>query len=508
METDKIMSSYRTAMGNVQKTVDVVLQREDESAILKVLSNNAVAYLDDIEMLNGEARFSGGVVFNCLYVDNQGKNHVLSEKVDLNGKFENPIINPLMKPIYKVEVVEIRTESVDDDRVRIVATMDIIFDCVVTDELEQIKPQNGMIEALSENIQQHVVVASGEKTFRLTEQYDTKNNIERVLLSSAHTMLKGVTSGTGYFTVEGDVFVNSVLEVVTDEGVEIKNFVQTLPFKEEIEDETIQKDDLVYAFVYTKPDNYSVTAQSEQDGNSEITVDVNVTVKYIAMRVAECQVYTDAFSTTNKTNVVRDSFVVTKRARTDYFKTTIEGQTTIGENEPRIAKICAVTGEHVTIANSGVVDGELTIEGVVFANVVYLTDDDIQEKTSIDLEIPFSSKFDATDWMSDNIFVTAHIVDIEAKARKGKEINASVDVVFTVDGHSTENMVLVKDIELTEELLPKDYSLAIYIAPKGSTLWDVSKHLLVSESTLLEQNSNLVFPLETAQSIVYFRQRT
>ena len=422
METDKIMSSYRTAMGNVQKMVDVILQKEDENGIVKVLSNNAVAYLDDIEVLNGEARFSGGVVFNCLYVDNQGKNHVLSDKVDMNGKIENPTLNPLMKPIYKVQVVEVKTESMDEDKVKLVATIEIVFDAVVTDELEQIKTQNNAIQTLCETTRQYTVVANDEKTFRISEQYDTKNKIERVLLSSAHTVLKNVNAGTGYFTIEGDVFVNSVMEVATDEGLEIKNFSQTISFKEEIEDEAVQKEDQVFAFVYTKPNDLSVSVSSteNQETNGTLNVDVTVTVKYVAMRVTDCNMCVDAYSTTNKTNVVRDSFVATKSTKTDYFKTTIEGQTVIGDDEPRIAKISAVTGERINIVNSGIVDSELTVEGVVYANVIYLSDDDVAEQNSLELEIPFSSKFDAKDLNCENIFVTGHIVDIEAKARKGK----------------------------------------------------------------------------------------
>lgn len=509
METDKITSSYRQDMGSVQRTVDVVLQKEDENSILKILSSTASAYLDDIEMLNGEAHYVGGVVFNCLYVDSQGKNHVLSDKVDINDKFENAVLNPLMKPICKIEVVEITTEILDEDRVKLTASIEITFDVIKTDEIDQIRSNDSSIQVLKEPIKQYSVVASGNKTFNLNETYDTKYKIEKVLFTTAHTVLKNVTSGTGYFTVEGDVFVNSLVEVATDEGTELKNFMQTLPFKEELEDEMVQKDDITYAFAYTRPQDITVeiAGNEQSETNNSVSLNLTVTVKYVTLRMTDQEIYTDVFSTTNKTNLVTDSFVLTKSTKRDNFKATIEGQTTITEDEPRIAKICAVTGEHITIANTGVVEGELTIEGIIYASVVYLTDDDIPAKNSVELEIPFSNKFDATDLNSEGLFITAHIVDIEVKARKGKEINATVDVVFSVDSYQTENQVCVKEIELTEELLPRDYSLAIYIAPKGSSLWEVCKHLLVDEEELMSQNPDVVFPLESPQSIVYFKQR-
>ena len=509
METDKITSSYRKSIGNTQKVVDVVLQKEDENSISKILSSTANAYVEDIEMLNGEAHFVGGVVFNCLYVDNQGKNHILSDKVDINDKLDNPILNPLMKSICKVEIVEIKTENVDDDRVKLTASVELSFDVIVTDEVNQIRADNNSLQTLKEPINQYSVVANGDKTFTVAEQYDSKLKVERVLMSTAHTVLKNITSGTGYFTVEGEVFVNSVLEVATEEGTELKNFMQTLPFKEEIEDENVQKEDLIYAFAYSKPQDVVVeySAMDAEQANNTLNVSVVATIRYIALRMTEQEIYTDIFSTTNKTNLVTDSFSVTKSTRQETFKTSIEGQATIGDDEPRIAKICAVSGEHLTIANYGVVDGELTIEGIAYATVIYLTDDDVPAKNSMDLEVPFSVKFNVSEISSQDMFVVGHIVDIDVKARKGKEINTMFDLVFTVDCYETENQVLVKEVELTEELVPRDYSLAIYLAPKGSTLWDVSKHLLVSEEVLLNQNPDVIFPLETNQNIVYFKQR-
>ena len=125
---------------------------------------------------------------------------------------------------------------------------------------------------------------------------------------------------------------------------------------------------------------------------------------------------------------------------------------------------------------------------------------------TIALEVPFSVKFDVGDMVADQLFVVGHIVDLDAKARKGKEINTSFEIVFTIDSSQTENQFLVKDVELTEQLPKRNYSLALYLAPKGSTLWDVSKHLLTSEDVLTSQNPDVVFPLETATNIVYFKQ--
>lgn len=513
MKTDKITSSYRKNLGENQFVVDVSMQKMDEGDISKVLSATSEAYVDEIEMLNGEAHYSGAVVFNLLYVDENGQNHVLSEEVNINGKFENDAINPLTKPIYTVEVVEVKVNNVGDEGAKLTATINLKLDAMQTEEVDEVVVDSPSVEVNREDVISSKIVTNGTKSFELSEEYDAKMNVKRVLLTSNHLEVKNVSAGTGYFTVEGNLFINSLLEVETDEGLTLKNFMQTLPFKEELEDDLIEKDDEVFAFAYTRPKDVKVniiSSEVSEEGiaptNSTLQVEATIMVKYVAQRVVQTEVYTDAFSMTNKTNLVSGTFKTSKPTKIERFTATIEGQTVIGDDEPRIAKICAVTNEHLLVANSAISDGELTVEGVAYSTIIYITDDDIPTLNSVDLEIPFSNKFDVGQDFAGDVFVTSDVTDVDAKAKKGKEINVSLDVCFLAFAYDTETQVAIKEIELTEELPKSEYSLEMYVAPKGSTLWDVSKHMLVTEDVLLTQNPDLVFPLEASKTIVHFRQ--
>ena len=514
METDKIASAYRKTLEETQWTVDVILE-SDEGNIERVLAGTADAYVDDVEMLNGEARYSGAVVFNLLFVDSEGANHVLTQKVDFDGKIQNDQITPLMKPIFNVEVIDTKVDSVTDDKVRLTVTLALKLNAIQTEEVDSVKNDVQNVQFNKETISLNKVVSSGTSNFELDEEYDTKNNVKKVMLKKAHIELKNVSAGTGYFTVEGEIFLNTVLEVETEEGTELKNFTETLPFKEEIEDDKIERDDDVLAFAYIRPDDLTVeilsgevSEESAEFKSSVIKVVSKIVLKYVAQRQYETEIATDAFSLTNKTNIVCGTFLTAKPTKLEKFDLTIDGQTIIGDDEPRIAKICAVSNEHLLVANSVINGGELTLEGVAYATVIYLTDDDVPVFNSVDLEIPFSNKFDVSTDFEGNLFVVANIKDIDAKAKKGKEINVSLDVCFLVYAYSTENQVALKDIELNEQLLPSDYALEMYIAPKGSTLWSISKQMLASEDLILKQNPDLVFPLETAKTIVCFRKKS
>ena len=513
METDKIASAYRKTFDETQWNVETTLQ-SDEGNIQKVLVGTSKAYVDEVEMLNAEARYSGAVVFELLFVNDEGANHVLSETVSFNGKIQNDLINPLMKPVYNVEIIDTKVEKIGDDSVKMTATVGLKLDALQTDEIEVLKPNSENIQFNKEMITLNKVVSSGTSAFEIAEEYNTKSNVQKVLLKNAQLEIKNVEAGTGYFTVEGNMFLNTVLEVLEDDTKALKNFMETIPFKEEIEDEKIERGDEVVAFAFVKPDDLFVEIQAENDvdestnkATSTLKVLAKVNVKYAAQRQYETEIATDAFSMTNKTNMISESFVCANKYASDMLDLTIDGQTVIGDDEPRIAKICAATNEHILVANSSVNGGELTIEGVAYATVVYLTDDDVPEYNSVDLEIPFSNRFDVSENINGNLFVVPCIKDIEAKAKKGKEINVSLDVCFLVYSYSTDNQIALKGMELGEAYPRREYALEMFVAPKGSTLWNVSKQMLASEDMIMKQNPDLTFPLDSAKTIVCFRKR-
>ena len=507
METDKITSSYRVSLGETQTTVDVTMQNE-EGNIKKVLSNGAVAYIDEIEMLNGEAHYMGGVVFDLLFLNEEGENCVLSEKVELNGKIQNDQINPLMKPVFKVETVETKVVGIDGDTAKLSATIAIKLDAIQTDQIDEVKVNDDNIQLNMEQANVVDVVCNGTKTFEINEVFETKADVLRVLGTKAHIDIKNVDDATGYFEIDGNLFVNTLLEVEGEEERTIKNFMETIPFREELECEQIQKGDNVLAFAYIRPQDVLVEYNNDEDtSNKTLTVKAVVNVKYIVKRNVQVEVCTDAFSMTNKTNTTSATFITSTPEQVEKFTSTVEGQTMLDDEDARIAKICAITNEHILIANTFVEANKLVVEGVAYATVIYLTDDEIPTYDSVDLEIPFANKFDIDKTFDGSLFVVGEITDIDSKVKKGKEINIEIDVCFMVYSYNQSNQVVVKDIELTEPLKPSEYCLEMYVAPKGSTLWDISKHLLVNQETLLAQNSGLEFPLESPQTIVHFIQK-
>ena len=66
---------------------------------------------------------------------------------------------------------------------------------------------------------------------------------------------------------------------------------------------------------------------------------------------------------------------------------------------------------------------------------------------------------------------------------------------------------IISDIALASSKPIDDCSLCIYIVKPNQTLWDIAKELGVSQELILEQNSDVEFPLRAGEKLVVYRPR-
>lgn len=505
METTTISSALRKRIGTVQNVVEQRLEAKDDSTIAKVLGVDAKAYVSNFEVLNGEATYTINVLFEATYLTDSGEICATSEKSQVNGKFENNTLNAQMDALYKAEVVDISIENANSSDIKVEATLEITLDCIENCMLEPFCPIDDNTLTKRELNSVLTKCDAGKSTINITDEFDLKQNIDKILCQNVSVCVKDISAGTGYFTVDGEACVKAYLCLQNGEEKTYKAFYETIPFKEEIEAENITKDCIIEICPFVKCDDVTFAVNQEQQ--TMLSVDIPVVVRYVALKTENCEMPCDAYSLTHKTNLVLDTYF-TNTTNRNSTKTHIDGSIEIGENMPRINKVLFTTGANLNLTNLSSLDGETQVEGVLTTNVVYLADDDDETKNSVQVEIPFALNISTPSTVAgDEVFAVCDVMELTAKAKKGKEIYVDADLTFMVDSFASKPQTFVKEVVLTEELATNPYPLALYLAPAGSTLWDIAKHLSIKEDVILAQNPNLVFPLETNQSVVYFNQK-
>lgn len=501
MEQNNIFSTNRRSLNPVQENLNININLTD-SLIGKILCFKSSAKLDQINSLQGEAIVSGTVFSNLIYLNEVGELKTKNTQTPFNLRVIDAQISPLNQILGKVEIIESAITLATENEVEANTTLEVVLTEFYNSEIKQYVPMQDSIMVKTEKCMLNTVRANGLANFNVVGEQNIKLNTNEVFISGVNACTKSVIGGTGYFTVEGEVVVNLIAQS-QDEDKPIKCFTQTLSFKEEIENETLLKDDLILAYITPKTGEATLE-QTGEDGKNQIAITVPMQVDYIALFSEERATIKDAFSISCETTLEKTDVLCTSFNPTKYLEARVDGNFTILDTEPRIAKIVCVSPNNLSLTKTFVNDNLLVVEGLITACVSYETDDDETLLNSVQTEIPFSVSFKNVVEEADNVFVIGSVCSANARAKKGKEIDLDLDLCFGVDTYKSYTESVVSNVIFGECQTKSDYALRVYVAPKNSTLWDLSKKLKTTEEQIIKQNPNVVFPLQETTNIIYF----
>lgn len=506
MEINSFNSTYRKKIAVIQTSVEQKIDAEEVN-IGKIICVNANVNLENIEMLNGEAYYNGIVTFDSIYTDEQGNLIVNQSNTDLNGKITDDTINANMVPVYKAEIVNVTINNATSNGFKVVANIEMTLEAYVDDQVSSYDTSSENIKLKKESINIFNLKANGSSSFNINEQVDIKTNDCKILFKNANICVKDIKSGTGYFTIDGDLHFDTCYELGEDDNKMVKCVSQIIPFKEEIEVQDLTKEDIVNVMTSLRPDDVVITFEPNEDGKSALLINAKIGIKYFVLSHIEREISVDAYSITNNLNLVNESFKYTKCIQSICENKTIDCELTLQEEQKRINKIMFVCGETVNVTNSYIQDDKLAVEGIVSANIVYLSDDDNEEICSAVIENPFKVEIVDDLCKTENIFVKTCIKECTYHAKRGKEISLSFELVIKADIFDTQDGSYLKDVEIAEEYQKSQYSLQIFFAPENSDAWEIGKQLHCDIGDIEKQNPDLQFPLSKQEQIVYFIQK-
>ena len=501
-QTNSIISTFRKNADSVQNTVSTELTSENN--IAKILCTKATSFINNYEAILGELKFNGTVCFSTTFVSTDGEYFTLSSTENFSGKLEDTLITPTTNAMFNSNVIELKVDSSSND-IKLTSTVETEISLILNDNINTYVKDSNDIVTNSNFVNFSALNSNGKLSFNFQENFEIKENLNKVLKTSANAKILNYSLGTDYFTVEGIVFVNTLYEIDNNENKNINQFTNCYKFKEELEVEGITKEG--YMVINTYINNCDIVNNvNKTDDNTTISFDIPINVNYAYFKTQTSEVIVDAYSLTNKVNLNIESFKVDGKNLGYCFEEKIDGQTVINEDAPRIMKYVAFCGENVSITNSFKSENNIVIEGIASVNVLYLEEDDNERLNSIIMEIPFSveNKFEDLTEL-DDLTVSAIIKDVDVKCKKGKEINVSLELCFVVNAFNSLEEMALTNVTIGEELTPKEACLQIYFARKGNTLWDISKGLVAKPEQILEQNPNIQLPLNQDEKIVLFK---
>jgi len=246
---------------------------------------------------------------------------------------------------------------------------------------------------------------------------------------------------------------------------------------------------------------------TQDDKGATIKFEVPVVLQVMAFTEKKELIIKDVYSICNELEVSTESFEMTNCSKTEFFETKIDGMLSIDESRPRVDKIMFIGGSNFFVSNSYVKNEELSVEGVVKTNVVYLNDETSSLQTAI-VEVPFVINEKIKNACnSTNVSVDIVLEDVDVVVKKGREFyfDAKLKVKAEFDCDCMD--AIISHIGISTEIPERECAIELVFASQGDTAWDIAKNMKVKETTILLQNPELSFPLEADENIIVFYQK-
>ena len=474
-----------------------------ENEIGKIFSVCHSAQAENAEVINGVVNYSGTIDICVLYSTVDGEICTLNSSCPFSSKFEDSQISVGDKVGIKCEVVNYSIDSVTNSNIKINCTVEqsgVIISC---QDVETIMPIDDEICTKKEEIYVNTFIGEASEVFTMDSEISIKEPVRKVILCESQVSVKNVEGGVNFVSVSGEV-VNRILYLTENDRYET-SFV-TENFKEEIELEGVSQNSIVEAKAFVKHSQVKCDVV-EQDRGVSIKINVPVSIKVCAYEEKQVSVIKDLYSQTEELEVSTSSFDMTKSLPADYFETKIDGNLTLDEDKPRIDKVLFVARTELSLSNAYIQNGEIFVEGVAKANVVYLNDEE-NSNNSVVVEVPFvvSDKTTAP-CENPNISVSAILYDVDVVAKKGRELFFDGKLKVRVEYDCEEVSAVISSVETKGEMLERDCSVELVYAKSGTDSWDIAKQYRVSEEMVQIQNPEITFPLQEDTSIVLYFQK-
>lgn len=467
----------------------------------KILSVGVKANDDAVEVLNGIVNYSGTVDLKIIYMTTDGEINSSCHSCSFSSKFESNDIVGGGDALIVLKVVDSEVESVSGDMIRLVVNINQSGVLSFEKDVAVIGVDDNDICTQSEEIEVVKLVASTKSTFEVESSVSIKENIKKLLSTESQVLLKNVESGTGFVSIQGNVLTRVLY--LTDED-KFENFYIDETFKEEVEVDGAEKEEIVEAYLCVKED--CVTTEIENDDSGQkLTVKVPVKANVKVYKNEVITVVCDLYSTKEEINVTTESFENSVVCPIKIVDDKIEGSLTLDEDAPRVDKVLFASGNGVTLTNVYLQDEQIMIEGIAKTNVVYLNDES-NSLNSVQVEIPFSfsEKFDGTCQL--DLIASTILTDVDVVVKKGRDLYYDAKIKVAICCYYDKVMAVISDASVSEPLAERDYAMEVVFAHSGQSAWDLAKMVHVPVQQITAQNPETAFPLEEDSSIVLYYQ--
>lgn len=457
----------------------------------KIISVLASARVSGVSAENGELRVSYRLHYKVIY---KGASEIdcVEETAEKQTVIRVAGISP--KTFACVEAQVISTEYVGTTSLKVRLSVEMTGYYVSERSWDAAEPQTGW-QVKSAAIMLEHILAIPEKEIVAEREFEMKEGLGRVLTYDTQVAVKTVRAGGEIAEVEGECY--TYLTYVNDSN--LLSRCLTTPFHAEILVDGMKEDSPVY--LKGRANSTTIT-QPDGEGSVNVRLEIVVGLTGYAINRVPADVMCDVYSVKKELKCSCDTVTLDENLCLTGMCDRLNGTVRLEEDQPRVRSVLCVCPPSVG-AVSAVKGAEITVEGVVACDVIYLTDGDGVAKVLA--EIPYRVTVNEEFTCTEHLHAAVMAFNLSARARHNDEIEINGELSVELFGNSTRSVQAIGTVEEGNDKEENDAAISLYLVHPGEELWDVAKALGAEEETLLKLNPDIELPLIGGEKILMYR---
>ena len=487
---------------NTQVTLDDdFIVPDTMNDIAQVILDAGEVQLEPVKVQNERILVRGKLDFHVLYRKDEGGLQTLGgmipfeETINVPGLEEKDYVNVAWQlEDLDVGIINSRKLSIKA-LVTLEARVETLFDAEAAVELGSIQDGGDgvpQIERLKKTIDVAAIALRRKDTYRMKEEITlsgSKPAIDRMLWTEMRL------SGVSTRPMDGKIHLEGVLMVfVIYEGEGESEVVQwveeSLPFAGDVEIQGAVEE--MIPAVSVRLIHKGIEEKPDYDGEMrELSVDAVMELDIRLYEEEELELLTDLYATN------RELELETGEACFDQILNRNTGRCKVTEklnldSGQRILQICHSTGT-VKLDETEARDGVLSMDGVLEARILYLTDDDSQPVQSVVENLPFHYEAEVPGIRADSIwYQETGIEQLTAVMVGGDtvEVKAVIMLDVLVLQPVCQHIVNRADTApLDTKKLQQMPGIVGYLVQEGDSLWKIAKRFHTTVDNIMTTNN-------------------
>ena len=457
--------------------------------IKKIIDVCTYIYDTKTECGNGKAIINGKLGVKVLYVDTDNITNTLTDTQTFSESYTNSTItNDCILNISDCNI----SHSILSTEGSLKISLDIVINpiCYVNLPMNTNTNFENMIIKKSE-IHTNSITQFVNTNFDYTLNFETKENITKILCHNAHYSNTSLTCYDNYAVAEGKLYSTLIFETTENEETKIKQLNDCFNIKTDISLDGLSADCMMDVSFSLDKSRENITTETEDDNNI-ITIQNKINVVGVCTKNVTIEVVDDLYSVENEIELNLSKRDYTKDVHYYCITDSVINEINLTNEETAIDDVIANLEIASEITNSYIKDETLFIEGIISSNLAYI--DENKDYQTKNCEIPFIINTKIALNKLDCVHSTVNVSDCKVKIKRGTIIELEYFVTTNVCVYEQDIKELVDNITIGKSVNFSNYDYQIYLAKPNETMWELCKRIKTTPENINRYNKNL--PIE------------